>query len=77
MRFFAGAAPRKLARSAAPTILKIIDAPPDAPVPVTLTEWDLSFLKGLYASTANAYSGSQRSEIKKAMARDLTAGDAE
>jgi len=76
MRSFVRTDPAKLADSPAPSILKIIDAPPDAAVPVTLTQWDLSFLKGVYASTANAWSASQRSEIQKSMGRDLGPGDA-
>ena len=77
MRSFVRTDPAKLAGSPAPSILKIIDAPADAAVPVTLTQWDLSFLKGVYASTANAYSASQRSEIRRSMGRDLGAGDAQ
>jgi hypothetical protein len=42
-----------------------------SPVPLTLTRWDLGFLKGLYAATDNLYASSQRSEIKARIRRDL------
>lgn len=71
MRLFARTSPERLAGSAAPTILGILDAPMGSSVPLTLTEWDLSFLRGLYATSKNAYAGSQRSAIRKQIVEDL------
>jgi hypothetical protein len=44
-------------------------------VPVTLTQWDFSFLKGLYSSPGNLYAPSQRSEIGRVMAREMEGAD--
>jgi hypothetical protein len=67
MRLFARTEPERLAASAAPTILTVLEAPMGSPVPVTLTEWDLAFLRGLYSGPNNLYAGSRRSEIGKQM----------
>ena len=45
MRVFARTQPSRLQRSTAPTILNIIDTPMNAQVPLTLTQWDLGFLR--------------------------------
>jgi len=71
MRLFAKTEPQRLAASEAPTILKILDAPMGTEIPLTLTDWDLSFLRGLYASPANLYAGSQRSSITKQIMKDM------
>ena len=71
MRAFSQADPSKLTNAAAPTILTMLDAPADAPVPITLTQWDLSFLRGLYSSSDNLYASQQRGEIERAMGKDL------
>ena len=54
------------------TILKVLEAPMGSEVPLTMTAWDLSFLKGLYAATNNLYAASQRSEIRRQIEGDLT-----
>lgn len=77
MRLFARTEPKRLAGSTAPTILNVIDAPMGSEVPITLTEWDLGFLRGLYAGPANLYAGSQRSGIKKQIRRDLEKAETE
>jgi hypothetical protein len=53
------------------SILTIVDAPPESEVPVTLTQWDLSFLRSLKAVPASLYSAAQRGEIGRRMAREL------
>jgi hypothetical protein len=63
MRAFARVDPSRLAGSSAPTILKILDAPAGAAVPVTLTAWDLAFLRALYASQEGRNGAAQRTEI--------------
>ncbi|HEX8124927.1 MAG TPA: hypothetical protein VF548_05030 [Allosphingosinicella sp.] len=77
MRAFARTDPAKLPASSPATILKVLETPMGSPVPLTLTKWDLSFLKGLYAATGNLYATSQRSEIKERIERDLKGEAAE
>lgn len=72
MRAFAQLDPARLKDRNAPTILTILDAPAGAEVPLTLTGWDLAFLRGLYASEENAYAETQRREIQRAMNKDLS-----
>ena len=71
MRTFAQTDPPRARRSEAPSILGAIDAPMNSAVPVTLTEWDLAFLKSLYASDPNRRASSQRQEMKQIVRRDL------
>jgi hypothetical protein len=71
MRLFARTDPDRLADVTAPTIVKILDAPMGSPVPITLTKWDLGFLRGLYAGQNNLYSGAQRSEIRRGVVEEL------
>jgi hypothetical protein len=75
MRAFARTDPSRLAESAAPTILKILDAPMGSEVPITMTQWDLGFLRGLYASPENLYAPSQRSAIRRRLENELQPGE--
>lgn len=75
MRLFAKTDPQRLAGSSAPTILGILDAPMGSAVPLTLTDWDLSFLRGLYASADNLYAGAQRSTITRQITTDMQRRD--
>ena len=77
MRAFARADPARLRASAAPTILTVLEAPMNSAVPETLTQWDLSYLKGFYASSKYASAARQRGEISKRMLRDLGAAPPE
>ena len=72
MRAFARTDPGRLEKSAAPTILTILDAPMGSEVPVTLTQWDLAYLKALYSSTENRFAGQQRHEMSRKMEKDLS-----
>jgi hypothetical protein len=74
MRIFAQTDPSRLDRSTVPTILNIIDTPMGAEIPVTLTQWDLSFLRALYGSTVNRYAEQQRQEMRRRLERDLDDG---
>jgi hypothetical protein len=76
MRSFVRTDPRQVRASASDTILKALDAPIGAAVPLSLTAWDLSFLKAYYASRNYSYAGVQRSEIAWRMKRDLEGGGA-
>lgn len=70
MRIFARTDPARL-HDQAPTILSILDAPMGSAVPITLTEWDLGFLRALYASGGRQYAGRQRDEIQSRMRDEL------
>ncbi len=71
MRLFARTQPSRLERSAAPTILNILDSPMNAPVPLSLTRWDLGFLRALYGSGENQYATRQRGEMRRLLRTDL------
>jgi hypothetical protein len=70
MRLFARTDPSRVAGKA-PTILTVLEAPMGSAIPITLTEWDLAFLRGLYASPENQFAASQRSAIAKEMNEHL------
>lgn len=71
MRALARTDPRQLTAASPRTILSVLEAAPDAEVPTTLTRWDLGFLRGLYASTANLRATQQRGEIQRSVAAEL------
>jgi len=71
MRAFAQLDPKKLKPSTVPTILNILDAPIGTAIPLTLTDWDLAFLHGLYASALNQYAVTQQLEIQRSMRKEL------
>jgi hypothetical protein len=59
------------AKVGVPTILDILAQPDDRPLPVTLTDWDLGFLKALYA-TDNAYlAGHQRGDMEAVLKKEV------
>ncbi|HZU50610.1 MAG TPA: hypothetical protein VE968_01910 [Sphingomicrobium sp.] len=70
MRALVRTEPKYLDKNA-DTILNIIDAPMGSAVPLTLTRWDLSFLKAFYASGKNSYAEYQRAEMQQLMKADL------
>lgn len=71
MRAFAEINPPRAGAAPAPTILDILDAPMDSAVPITLTQWDLAYLKALYASTSNRRARQQQREMSQRMTEDL------
>lgn len=71
VRALTGADPAKLADSSAPTILHVLDVPIGQAAPVTMTRWDLSFLKGYYDARRNLRTGAQRSAIGDSMSKQL------
>jgi hypothetical protein len=75
MRLFARTDPSRLTAASPSTILRAIDAPMGSEVPLTLTEWDLAFLRGLYSSNPNQRAGGQRGEINGLIARQLEQRD--
>lgn len=71
MRAFTAAKPAKLAKSDAPTILTLLDSTMDSEIPITLTEWDMAYLRAFYATPPNHFGARQRAEIGKEVLRDL------
>jgi hypothetical protein len=71
MRAFVRTDPAKLTASAANSILNVVTTPMGAPVPLTITAWDMSFLKAYYASRLNNFAANQRSEMREKMSQDL------
>lgn len=76
MRALARIDPERVDAAAPASILRILDAAADSEVPLTLTEWDFSFLKGLYSMPNNLYAPSQRTEIGRVMEQELEGGAA-
>lgn len=76
MRTFAATDPGRVVRSGAPTILRLLGQPDDEPLPVTLTHWDLGFLKALYTTSNAYYARYQRGDMERVLAKELgRAGD--
>jgi len=71
MRLYARTDPTRV-NTSTPTILKILDASDDTPIPLTLTEWDFGFLKALYQSRTRQLAGGQRHEIETRLRKELT-----
>jgi hypothetical protein len=61
MRLFAKLDPARLPSPPPRTILAILEAPMGSALPVTLTQWDLGFLRGLYSAPAGLYASAPRS----------------
>ncbi|MDF7777746.1 hypothetical protein P1X14_20995 [Sphingomonas sp. AOB5] len=74
MRAYTGADPARLRRSTAPTILNILDSTMDSEIPITLTPWDLAFLRALYSVPANHYGRRQQTEMRRRMVDELEKG---
>jgi hypothetical protein len=70
MRAFTRADPSKLPASA-PTILTILEAPMDSEVPITMTTWDLAFLRSFYAAPPNLTAAAQRSQVRRGVKQEL------
>ena len=71
MRVFADLEPERAAKVGVPTILGLLGQADDRPLPVTLTHWDLGFLKSLYA-TDNAYlAGYQRGDMERVVKKEV------
>ena len=71
MRTFADTDPARVASAAAPSILPILTLPADAPLPQTLTHWDLAFLKALYSTSNVYYAAYQRGDIEQLVRKEL------
>ena len=71
MRIFARTDPERVKASKAPTILTVIEAPMETATPITLTDWDLGFLRALYSSGERKYANHQRYEIQQRLRAEL------
>lgn len=65
--------PDRLSRSNAPTILRVMSTKIGDDTPLSLTQWDLAFLKSAYSVPPYSYSSSQRSRIRRAIKKELGA----
>jgi hypothetical protein len=77
MRLFARTDPNRVAKTSAPTILSVLDAAEGSEVPVTMTQWDFSFLKALYTSGEGRHASAQRGEMKTIVKKELNKARAE
>jgi hypothetical protein len=71
MRGLARTDPHQLTAASPPSILTAIEAPMGSAVPITITRWDLGFLRGLYATPPNLRAPQQRGEIQRQVAGEL------
>lgn len=71
MRTLVASDPARLGKSTAPTILRIIDAPMGAEIPITMTSWDLGVLKSFYASNPTVTAAAQRSDVRRRLGNAL------
>ena len=71
MRTFAATDPERIARTGAPTILGVLAQPDGKLLPVTLTYWDLAFLKSLYATDNAYYARYQRGDMERVIQEEL------
>lgn len=75
MRLYSKTDPRRLSQSGVSTILTIIDTPMHVAVPLTLTRWDMAFLKSLYATDGLRFATIDRAAIRQRFRRELAGGD--
>lgn len=71
MRALTDASPARARETGAPTILTVLETSMGSEMPVTLTEWDMSFLRGLYAVPPNLFASAQRGAIGEQMKREI------
>jgi hypothetical protein len=70
MRTLADLDPARIASVGVPSILSVLNAPDDKPLPVTLTYWDFGFLKSLY-TTDNSYLATyQRGDMERVVKKE-------
>lgn len=73
LRGLTAADPQRLAGSGAPSILTALDAPANAQVPLSMTDWDFSFLRGYYQTHRGWSTASQQSEIQRTVGAQVGA----
>ncbi|HEX8442658.1 MAG TPA: hypothetical protein VF631_03310 [Allosphingosinicella sp.] len=70
MRTFARTDPSRLPKSAS-SILNAVGAPAGVAVPITLTSWDLGFLRALYTSPDNLKASLRRTDMRRILTKEL------
>jgi len=70
MRTLADIEPARIAKVGVPSILGVLGAPNDKPLPVTLTHWDLGFLKSLYATDNSYLATYQRGDMERVVKKE-------
>lgn len=71
MRTLADVDPERVVATGAPTILGVLGQADDEPLPLTLTYWDLGFLKALYSTENSYYVHYQRGDMERVMKKEL------
>ena len=71
MRAYADTDPIRASGAGSPTILTILDKAADQMVPLSLTHWDLGYLKSLYATSNALYASYQRGEMEQVVEREV------
>lgn len=77
MRAYLRVDPQALAESPTSTILKVLEAPMNSEVPLTLTRWDLGTLRAYYGSPVNLRGGAQRANIRRSLSETLASPEAQ
>lgn len=77
IRALVGSDPSRLSASSPPTILRVLDSPAGSAVPLSLTEWDLGFLRGFYSAPRNLSASAQRSAISRSVTKEAERRPAE
>lgn len=77
MRAYADTDPRRAAKASAPTILTILGAADDQQVPLTLTHWDLGYLRSLYGTSNAYYATYHRGDIEHELVKELAKSNEE
>jgi len=76
MRTLADLDPARIVKTGVPSILGVLNAPDNKPLPVTLTYWDLGFLKSLY-TTDNSYLATyQRGDMERVVKKEAEQAEA-
>lgn len=76
MRLFAKLDLSRLPDRVPSTILTVLTTPMGSSMPITLSKWDLGFLRGLYTVTPGLAPSSQRSQIAEKVMRELENSEA-
>lgn len=71
MRTFADVDPRRITAVGVPTILTVLGRTDDTLLPVTLTYWDLGFLKSLYATDNSYLATYQRGDMEQLVKQEV------
>jgi hypothetical protein len=71
MRTFAATDPDRIVKTGAPTILGVLGQSDDKELPLTLTYWDLAFLRSLYTTDNSYYARYQSGAMEQVIRKEL------